>query len=65
MTAKHVFEAVEALYRDFIMPPAQPNGKVVAYLYRVDFQDRGSPHIHCLLWIEGAPVFKEDGEQAV
>ena len=23
------------------------------YFYRVEFQQRGAPHIHCLLWLEG------------
>ena len=22
------------------------------YFYRVEFQQRGAPHIHCLLWLE-------------
>ncbi|KAL3987658.1 hypothetical protein ACER0C_014773 [Sarotherodon galilaeus] len=43
----------------------EPLGKVIDYFYRVEFQHRGSPHIHCLLWVEGAPVFEEDDEQTV
>ena len=35
---------------------------VSSYYYRVEFQQRGAPHIHCLLWLEdnqgnGAPTF--------
>ena len=26
--------------------------KVDSYFYRVEFQARGAPHIHCLLWLE-------------
>ena len=29
-----------------------------SYFYRVEFQARGAPHIHCLLWLEG-----ENGEK--
>lgn len=32
-------------------------GKLVDYILRVEFQQRGSPHVHCLLWIEDAPKF--------
>ncbi|GJT86156.1 DNA helicase [Tanacetum coccineum] len=31
---------------------AQPFGKVVAVLYTVEFQKRGLPHCHTLLWID-------------
>ena len=29
----------------------EPLGPLVDYIYHVKFQQRGSPHIHCLLWI--------------
>ncbi len=32
-------------------------GKIKDYWFRVEFQKRGSPHIHMLVWIEGAPAF--------
>lgn len=28
--------------------------------YRIEFQHRGSPHVHMLLWLEGAPIFDPD-----
>lgn len=55
---------VEA-FRDLILCPAPPLGKVIDYFYRVEFQHRGSPQIHCLLWVEGAPVFEEDDDLTV
>ena len=33
----------------------EPIGKVIDFFYRVEFQQRGSPHIHMLIWIESAP----------
>ncbi len=32
-------------------------GKIIDYWYRVEFQKRGSPHIHMLVWIKDAPAF--------
>ncbi len=62
----HIFDkCVEVLFRDLILSPAQPIGKVVDYFYRMEFQHRGNPHIHCLTWVEGAPVFEEDSDQEV
>ena len=66
VTTMRMFDKrVEALFRDLLLSPAQPLGKVVDYFYRVEFQHRGSPHIHCLIWVEGAPVFDEDDDQTV
>ena len=66
VTTMRMFDKrVEALYRDLILSPAQPLGKVVDYFYRVEFQHRGSPHIHCLLWVEGAPIFEEDDDRTI
>jgi hypothetical protein len=31
------------------------NYKVIDYFIRHEFQMRGSPHVHCLLWLNGAP----------
>ncbi|XP_062618486.1 uncharacterized protein LOC134280065 [Saccostrea cucullata] len=55
----HVFQ------RDVISSPAQPIGKVVDYFQRVEFQQRGSPHMHCLYWVENAPKLDEHGEESV
>lgn len=30
------------------------------YTYRVEFQQRGSPHIHALLWLDGVPSYNSD-----
>ena len=42
-----------------------PLGKVKDWLYRVEYQQRGSPHIHMLIWLEGAPVFGVDKDEDV
>jgi hypothetical protein len=35
--------------------PSRPLGHIIDYFWRVEFQQRGSPHVHMLLWVEGAP----------
>ncbi len=37
-----------------------PLGKVSHYFWRYEYQARGAPHIHALIWIEGSPILKED-----
>ncbi|GKC26763.1 DNA helicase, partial [Tanacetum coccineum] len=39
---------------------AQPFGKVVAVLYTVEFQKRGLPHCHTLLWIDESVRVRRD-----
>ncbi|KAI4879221.1 hypothetical protein NFI96_027864, partial [Prochilodus magdalenae] len=65
VTAMRMFEKrVEALM-NLIQSPAQPIGEVIDYFYRVEFQQRGSPHIHCLFWVKDAPEFESDQDQDV
>ena len=40
----------------------EPIGKLLDYFYRVEFQQRGSPHIHMLNWIENAPTLETNSE---
>lgn len=40
---------------------ASPVGEVNEFFYKVEFQLRGSPHIHMLAWVKNAPQL--DGSQ--
>ena len=42
-----------------------PVGKMKDWFYRVEYQQRGSPHIHMLIWLEGAPVFGVDKDEDI
>ena len=35
------------------------------YFYRVEFQQRGSPHAHCLFWVENAPRIDKNTDAEV
>ncbi len=35
-------------------------GKIADWFYRVEYQQKGSPHTHMLIWLENAPKFSED-----
>ncbi|KAE8277867.1 hypothetical protein D5F01_LYC24092 [Larimichthys crocea] len=50
---------------NLILSPAQPIGEVEDYFYRVEFQARGSPHIHLLVWIKDAPEFGDLQDDSV
>ncbi|KAG1928320.1 ATP-dependent DNA helicase PIF1 [Pimephales promelas] len=66
VTVMRMFEKrVDALMTHLLLSPAQPIGKVEDYFYRVEFQARGSPHIHLLVWIKDAPEFENDSDKDV
>ncbi|XP_071943751.1 uncharacterized protein [Antedon mediterranea] len=48
-----------------ILSEANPIGKVIDYFYRIEFQMRGSPHVHMLVWVENAPVFGLDEDKKI
>ena len=60
--ARHFDYQVNQFLRKFLMSNAAPLGKLVDWFYRVEYQQRGSPHIHMLIWLEDAPVFGVDND---
>ncbi|XP_060756276.1 uncharacterized protein LOC132867382 [Neoarius graeffei] len=66
VTVMRMFEKrVDALMTNLILSPAQPIGEVEDYFYRVEFQARGSPHIHMLIWIKNSPKFDDASDDEV
>lgn len=56
VTAARMFDhRWHCFLKNVIMSPAKPIGQIKDYFYRVEFQQRGSPHVHCLFWVEDAP----------
>lgn len=55
LTAIHFERRWQALLKHVINCPDKPLGKVNDYFSRVEFQQRGSAHMHIFLWIENAP----------
>ena len=43
----------------------EPIGKLGDFFYRVEFQQRGSPHTHMLVWIENAPTLEKSSEEEI
>ncbi|KAK3923470.1 Ornithine aminotransferase [Frankliniella fusca] len=41
--------------QSFIKNVLEKKYKVVDYWYRIEYQNRGSPHIHGIFWFDGAP----------
>lgn len=52
----------QAFFDSVLCGNEKPLGEIVDFFWRVEFQQRGSPHIHALLWIENAPDVLELSE---
>lgn len=48
-----------------LMSPSNPIGHIKDYFSRVEFQQRGSPHVHCLFCIENAPQIDKNTDDEV
>lgn len=42
-----------------------PIGQIHDYFYRVEFQQRGSSHVHMLVWINVAPVYNGTNKKKI
>ena len=61
LLARQFQYSVEAFFQTIVLNG--PLGRVKYYSIRVEFQVRGSPHIHSFLWILNAPVLNKDNIQ--
>ena len=53
-TARHFSQRFQK-FMAFLKGSSKPIGEVVDFFWRVEFQLRGSPHIHSLWWVKDAP----------
>uniref|UniRef100_A0A671UFX1 ATP-dependent DNA helicase n=1 Tax=Sparus aurata TaxID=8175 RepID=A0A671UFX1_SPAAU len=66
VTAARMFDfRWHCFLKEVLMSSCHPIGKIKDYFYRVEFQQRGSPHVHCLFWIENAPIIDKNTDEEV
>ena len=41
---------VESFFSEYILSSDNPLGEIHDYVIKIEFQERGAPHAHCLLW---------------
>ena len=64
VVAKHFQYRVETFFKEVLLSKANPIGKIVNYAFRIEFQMRGSPHLHALIWTSDSPKLNSDNKQA-
>ena len=63
--ARHFHYRLNCLFTDSFKSDAQPLGELQDYAIRIEFQLRGSPHAHCILWMKDSPKFGIDPDRKV
>ena len=56
---------VEAFFSEYLLSDTHPLGHITDYVIKIEFQMRGSPHAHCLLWVKDAPKIDKDPDDVV
>ena len=60
LTARHFQYRVEAFFKEILLHINSPIGQVNNYVIKVEFQFRGSPHIHAFLWVPNTPTLTKE-----
>ena len=63
VVAKHFQYRVETFFTEVLLTQANPLGKIVHYALRIEFQMRGSPHLHGLIWTSDCPKLTHESRQ--
>ena len=64
VVAKHFQHRVETFFREVLLSNINPIGKISYYALRVEFQMRGSPHLHLLIWASDCPKLTSESKDA-
>ena len=56
---------LEAFFSEYLLSDTHPLGHITDYVIKIEFQMRGSPHAHCLLWVKDAPKTDKDPDDIV
>lgn len=64
-TVARMFERrFQVFLHEVIIGPAEPIGRFQDYFYRVEFQQKGSPKVHCMFCVK-TPQLMQDGKNSV
>ena len=56
---------VEIFFTEYLLSNSNPISNIVEYVIKIEFQMRGSPHAHCLLWVKDSPKINQDPDEIV
>ena len=61
----HFHKKWDAIFNKLICSKDKPIfGHVQDYVYRIEYQARGAPHVHAILWIADAPILGKKSQKS-
>ena len=63
--ARHFQYRLNVIFQEFLKSSVKPPGEIVDYAIRIEFQARGSPHAHCVIWVKDAPKHLESPDSEI
>ena len=63
--ARHFQYRLNTFFKEFSKSTAKPLGEIVDYAIRIEFQARGSPNAHTVIWVKDVPRFGIDSDSEV
>jgi len=61
----YYFDIRVKAYLKFLRSKEKPLGELLEYWYRMEGQQRGTPHAHMLLWVKGTPRLGVNTEEEI
>lgn len=59
--ARHFDNRVQIFLKNILLnKQLNPLGEITDYKYRIEFQQRGSPHVYMLAWVKDSPSFEHN-----
>ena len=63
--ARHFQYRLDMFFKEFLCCKPHPIGEIIDFVIRIEFQARGSPHAHIIIWVKDAPTLEINGKEAV
>lgn len=63
--ARHFDHRLQLFMSTLVLGKSKPIGEIQDFKYRIEFQQRGSPHCHMLLWVKNAPSISQNSPEDV
>lgn len=54
-----------SFFSDVLCNEIHPVGQILDFFYKIEFQQRGSPHVYMLLWIKDSPNIVTHGKKDI
>ena len=56
---------LQSFFSQYLLNDAHALGHITDHVIKIEFQMRGSPYAHCLLWVKDAPKIHRDSDDDV